>query len=81
MQDDGLVNPLTGLTRGGNIGYLKKIIAEIEKHTRNEGAAESDAMVNMLSSKDILVEKEQVLKDYHEQIMSCWENMRKSSLK
>ena len=71
-QDDGLVTQLTGLKRrrGGNIGYLKKIIIEIEKHTRNVDAVESDAEVNLLASKDILVEKEQVLKDYHEQIMS-----------
>ena len=57
--------------RGGNIGYLKKIISSSLFVIEN---SDDDAEITLSSNRDILLEKETLLKNYHERIMNLLED-------
>ena len=58
--------------RGGNVGYVKKIFAEVSQLTE-QSRDESNIEAAIFANKEILLEKEKTLKDYHEQIMTLLE--------
>ena len=74
-QGNELTSQLTGLKRrhGGNISYARQIIMEVAQLIENT-SGESDVEVTLHANKEILVGKERMLKDYHEQILSRLEN-------
>ena len=57
--------------RGGNIGYLKKIISSSLFVIENN---DDEAEITLSSNQDILLEKETLLKNYHERIMNLLED-------
>ena len=64
----GVTTELTKLRkrRGGNAGYVRKVIGEVQILVNGTS---KDRKIQLDARKDILSDKENVLKDYHEKIM------------
>ena len=74
-QGDEIATQLTGLKRrrGGNVGYVKKVIADVAGLIVNI-RDESDVEATVFANKEILIEKECTLKNYHDQIITLLDN-------
>ena len=58
--------------RGGNVGYLKKVIEEVTNLVA-DASEPTDTQVTLAANKDILIEINQILKEYHDQILQFLE--------
>ena len=58
--------------RGGNIGYMKKIIDETNKLLSDEAGNKDEKETQLLSNKEILCEKEDTIRELHETIVTSW---------
>ena len=55
--------------RGGNIGYVKWIITELNTVISDETIGDEDKETTLLANKEILCEKNQTIQEIHEKFL------------